>query len=126
MGDNQNIELQIPLTAATEATSKTQNQSCTFRWKCAAVDSGGIVSAIIIAVMLLIPQDTTPPTPNDPPMTPPDDPAHDDVDGRMKKLLEQYNESEAENDELEAKIAELEKLELCANCAFVGKLRESH
>ena len=73
MGENQNIELPIPLTAATEATSKTQNQSCTFRWKCAAVVSGGIVSAIIIAVMLLIPQDSTPPTPNDPPMTPPDD-----------------------------------------------------
>ena len=65
MGENQNIELPIPLTAATEVTSKTQNQSCTFRRKCAAVVSGGIVSAIIIAVMLLIPQDTTPPTPNE-------------------------------------------------------------
>ena len=73
MGENQNIELPIPLTAATEATSKTQNQSCTFRRKCAAVVSGGIVLAIKIAVMSLIPQDTTPPTPNDPPSTPPDD-----------------------------------------------------
>ena len=61
MGDNQNIELQIPLTAATEATSRTQKQSCTFWRKCfASLISGGIVVAIIIAVILLNRQDTTP------------------------------------------------------------------
>ena len=61
MGDNQNIELQIPLTVTTEATSRTQNQSCTFRRKWFALFiSGGIIFAIIIAVILLNPQDTTP------------------------------------------------------------------
>ena len=77
MGDNQNIELQIPLTAATEATSKTQNQSCTFRRKCFAslIISAGI--GIVLAVVFLIPQDPTPPTPtddyNDPPSALSDD-----------------------------------------------------
>ena len=65
MDEHQNIELQIPLTAATEATSETQNQSCTVRRKYAvsfivSVVIVGIVLAIALPVMLLIPQDPAP------------------------------------------------------------------
>ena len=64
----ENIELQIPLnTEASSRSSRTQNKSCMFRRKCFAsfIISGGIVLAIIIAVMLLIPQDPTLSAPSD-------------------------------------------------------------
>ena len=69
----ENIELQIP--SNTEASSRTQNQipsssrTQNKRRKCFAsfIITGGIVLAIIIAVMLLklIPQDPTPSAPSD-------------------------------------------------------------
>ena len=69
----ENIELQIPLN--TVASSRTQNQipsssrTQNKRRKCFAsfIITGGIVLAIIIAVMLLklIPQDPTPNAPSD-------------------------------------------------------------